>query len=135
VKNNLLLLLACLVFASCAGKKANPKAALDSVLGVHDKVMGADEQVVKNKIALDSIIKTQKLSPKDTAFMLRNQLAVADSAMDNWMHGFEPDQKGKTDVEKVAYFTIQKKQILAIDSQLNTAIGASGKYLVKIKKK
>lgn len=122
------------ILTGCTDKKAQKQAALDDVIKIHDKVMGADEHLMKNKMQLDSLLKLPNLQAKDTAALLRSNLNTADSVMENWMHKFDPDYKGKSDDETLAYFTDQKKQIAAVDSELDKAISASDKYLKKIKK-
>ena len=123
------------ILFGCTDKKNKSKAALDSVKNIHDKVMGADEQVMKNKAQLDSLLKQETSSAKDTIKQLITKLDMADSAMDNWMHNFDPSHTGKTEDETTAYMESQKKQIIAIDSALNAAVAGSGKYLLKIKTK
>ena len=54
--------------------------------------------------------------------------------MENWMQKFDPEQANKSSDEKVAYLTDQKKQIMTIDSLMNTAINKSTEYLNTIKK-
>jgi hypothetical protein len=135
MKKILIAIIAGFALTGCTDKKAKKKAILDSVLAVHDKVMGAEGQLMKNKMQLDTLIKQNNLPSKDSAYMLRAKLTVADSAMDNWMHNFDYEQKGKSDDEIIVYMNAQKKQIIAIDSQLNTAVSESNKYLVKTKKK
>jgi hypothetical protein len=78
---------------------------------------------------LDTLIKQHNLSAKDTAFMMRDKLIAADSSMETWMHNFDVEQKGKTDDETITYMHAQKKQIMAIDSQLNSVIKESNGYL------
>jgi len=119
----------------CTNKKAESKAAFDDLIKVHDKVMGADEQLMNNKMQLDTLLKQDKLTGKDTAKLLITKLALADSAMATWMHNFDPDHKGKSDDETLSYMNNQKKQIMAIDSQINAAVTESNKYLHKIKGK
>jgi len=119
----------------CTDKKAQKDAALDEVIKVHDKVMSADEKLMKNKMTLDTLLQKSDLPGKDTAAMLRASLALADSAMETWMHQFDPDYKGKTDDETIAYMYAKKKQITGIDSQINKSISESDKFLSKIKAK
>ena len=123
------------ILAGCTDKKAQKQAALDEVIKIHDKVMGADEHLMKNEMQLDTLLKQPNLLAKDTAASLRTALTTADSAMSNWMNKFLPDYKGKSDEETVTYFNDQKKQIAAIDSEMNKAITASDKYLQKVKAK
>lgn len=119
----------------CSDKKAQKDAALDDVIKVHNKVMSADERLMKNKMMLDTLLQKSDLPGKDTATMLRTNLVLADSAMETWMHKFDPDYKGKSDDETIAYLYAQKKQIISIDSQLNRSISESDKFLSKIKAK
>lgn len=119
----------------CSDKKAQKDAALDDVIKVHNKVMSADEKLMRNKMMLDTVLQKGDLPGKDTAAMLRTNLIMADSAMETWMHKFDPDYKGKTDDETIAYLYAQKKQITSIDSQLNKSISESDKFLSKIKAK
>jgi hypothetical protein len=123
------------ILLGCSDKKSKEKALLDDVINIHDKVMGADEQVMKNKMQLDTLLKQDKSSAKDTIKLLITKLVMADSAMDNWMHNFDPAHTGKSEDETVAYMESQKKQIMAIDSALNDAVAGSNKYLSKTKGK
>jgi hypothetical protein len=124
-----------LALSGCTEKKENSKAMLDDIIKVHDKVMGADEHLMNNKMKLDTLLKQDNVSGKDTIKMLITKLTVADSSMENWMHNFDPDHKGKSDDETAAYMSEQKKKIMEIDSLIGNAIAESNKYLVKIKAK
>jgi hypothetical protein len=128
-------LITALILAGCADKKKEQKVALDDILKVHDKVMGSDEQLMKNKMQLDTLLKQGKAGNADTAKMLSKQLNAAETNMETWMHDFDPEHKGKTDQDNVNYMNIQKKQIMAVDSQINVAITASNQYLLKLQKK
>jgi hypothetical protein len=119
----------------CTDKKAQEKAILDEVLKVHDKVMDADEQLMKNKMQLDTLVKNSTADVKDSAAFYLKLLNNADTSMEDWMHKFNPDQTGKSHYEIMTYFDAQKKQIVAIDSQLNVAVTESNKYLLKAKSK
>jgi len=122
------------LLTGCSDKKAQKEAALDGVIQVHNKVMSADEHLMKNKMALDTLITKDSSPAKDTAVLLRARLAAADSSMETWMHKFDPDYKGKTDDETISYLNDQKRRVTAIDSQINTAIKQSDTYLQKVKK-
>jgi hypothetical protein len=120
---------------ACTNKKAQSKAVLDEVIKIHDKVMGADEQLMRNKLQLDTLVKQNKLTGNDTAKLLITKLTLADSTMETWMHNFDPDHTGKSDDETLTYMNSQKKQIMTIDSGINAAVAESNKYLGKIKRK
>jgi uncharacterized lipoprotein NlpE involved in copper resistance len=119
----------------CTDKKAQEKTFLDEVIKVHDKVMDADEQLMKNKMQLDTLVKNSPASEKDSAVIYVKLLNNAENSMEDWMHKFNPDQTGKSHDETMAYLGSQKKQIMTIDSQLNAAINKSNKYLLKVKSK
>jgi PBP1b-binding outer membrane lipoprotein LpoB len=126
--------LAGLLLSACSNKKAEKQAIVDEVMKIHEKVMSADGQLEANKMKLDTLIRLNKLAAHDTAVILNKQLGTAEDAMENWMHKFDYDQKGKSEDETIAYMKDQKKQIIAIDSSMNAGISASNQYLKKIKK-
>ncbi|HEY8782816.1 MAG TPA: hypothetical protein VIM16_14425 [Mucilaginibacter sp.] len=136
MKNTIAAVFISFALLGCTDKKAQEKAALDDVINVHDKVMGADEQLMNNKLLLDSMVKHNSTANiKDSVHMYLNKVNMADSAMSTWMHNFDPDHTGKSDEETMAYMQSQKKEIMAIDSQINAAIAESNKYLIKMKMK
>ncbi|MDR3695099.1 hypothetical protein [Mucilaginibacter sp.] len=136
MKKIILPVFAAFIISGCADNKAQEKAALDSVLAIHEKVMGSDESLLKNKTLLDSMLK------KDTTALLKDsvtrhlsEVINADSAMDNWMHNFDADMTGKLPVERMIYLRSQKKQITKVDSQINAALSSSDRYLKNMKMK
>ena len=135
MKKSLLILLTASILFSCSNKKADKSAVMDEVMKVHEKVMQVDGQVIANRMKLDTLLKDNTLAAKDTALMLNKKLTTAEDAMENWMHKFDYEQKGKSDEEVITYMNDQKKLILAIDSQLNAAVTESNLYLKKIKSK
>ena len=135
MKKITIAVLAIFILYGCTDKKAQEKAVLDEVIKVHDKVMDADGQLMANKMKLDTLLKQSNLSGKDTAVMMDKKLDAAENAMETWMHNFDPDHAGKSHAETMAYMNSQKKQITAIDSQLNAVITQSTQYLSKIKTK
>ena len=135
MKNTIAAIFIVFALFGCTNKKEQVKTLLNDVIKVHDKVMAADEQLMKNKMQLDTLLKLDKLSGKDTAKLLIAKLARADSAMENWMHNFDPDQTGKSDDEALSYMNGQKKQIMVIDSQIDAVVAESNNYLDKIKTK
>ena len=134
MKKLLILAIIGLTVSACSDDKKQEKAALDQVLSVHDKVMGHDEAVMKNKMKLDTVLRS---NPADSVQIkaLSAKLTAAEDAMDNWMHQFEPDVTGKSHDQIITYYEVQKKQVLAVDSLLSTAVAESGKYLQTIKQK
>jgi hypothetical protein len=130
----------CLALFGCTDNKKQEKALLDSIIKIHDKVMAGDDKLMKNKMKLDTLLKTKLTDVKDTAaektqmMGLSVQLTNAEDAMEKWMGKFDPEQKGKSHQEIMSYLGNQKLQVTAIDSQMNEAINASTNYLMQIKK-
>ena len=133
-------ILAALLFLGCSEKKIpdkdQEKALFDEVIKVHDEVMGADEHLVKNKMLLDSLVKVAKpTGSTDSAKLYSTQLMMADSAMSIWMHKFDAENTGKSHEQIMTYLDSQKNEISKVKTQIISAIGASDKYLNKIKTK
>ena len=135
MKRILLILLTASALFGCSNKKAEKSAVMDQVMKVHEKVMEVDGQVIANRMKLDTLLKDNTLAAKDTALQLNKKLTAAEDAMEDWMHKFDYEQKGKSDDEVITYMNDQKKLIMAIDSQLNIAVTESNLYLKKIKSK
>ncbi|MFD0794100.1 hypothetical protein ACFQZX_10760 [Mucilaginibacter litoreus] len=115
---------------SCADKQKQEKELLNEVIHVHDRVMGKDELIMINKMKLDTVIKRNQspdLVAKATS--LRAALDTADTRMENWMHNFDAENKGKNHEEIIAYLTDQKKQIEAIDSNFNRAVKTADTFI------
>ncbi len=134
MKRILIIVIAGFFAASCNDNKAQEKVLLNEVIKVHEKVMAADERLIKNKIKLDTLL-NKKNFPTDTAKMLNNKLVTAENAMESWMHSFNPEQTKKTHSEILTYLGDQKKKIVSINLQMNAAISQSDKYLLKAKAK
>ncbi|MDB5090556.1 MAG: hypothetical protein JWR09_4550 [Mucilaginibacter sp.] len=135
MKRILLILLTASALFGCSNKKAEKSAVMDQVMKVHEKVMEVDGQVIANRMKLDTLLKDNTLAAKDSALQLNKKLTAAEDAMEDWMHKFDYEQKGKSDEEVITYMNNQKKLIMAIDSQLNIAVTESNLYLKKIKSK
>jgi hypothetical protein len=131
---------ACLTVVACNNDKADEKKLMDDILATHDKVMQAEDKAMTNKIVIDSLLKVDKFAPLDAAnqkadFKAQSaSLSAADEAMENWMHKFDPDYKGKSHEDVMKYLAEQKKQITHIDSLLHTSIVQSSQVLSKYKK-
>ncbi len=139
MKKAIIIALSCLALFGCSDNKKQEKALLDSVIKIHDKVMGKDEQLMKNKMKLDTLLKTKTSGNDTTATMaqmmgLSVKLTNAEDAMEQWMQKFDPEQKGKSHEEIMAYFNDQKNQVNGIDSEMNSAINLSNQFLSQTKK-
>ncbi|QJD97863.1 hypothetical protein HH214_19260 [Mucilaginibacter robiniae] len=124
-----------LILISCQDNKKQETDLLDGILKMHDKVMADDEAVMKNKILLDSLLKTKQIPENSaTVFQTVQELDHANEAMENWMHQFNADYAGKPHDEIMQYLTDQKKKLSAVDMQLDKAVKNSNTYLSTIKK-
>ena len=124
-----------LTLGACNNDKVQEKAILDDVIKLHDTVMGKDEKLMKNKMKIDTLLTTIKDTlAQQPLKKLSTNLVTAEEAMENWMQNFDPEQNGKTHEQVVTYLNDQKKQVVAIDSQINVAIKQSSEYLNQLPK-
>lgn len=108
-----------LFFAACK-TEPDANAVKKEVLNIHDKLMMDGEKVVKNRIKLDSILKSGKIKSAEDSLKisnLNNQLNKADERMMDWMHFFKDDFKGKNEQENMAYYKSQMVKVRAIEDQ------------------
>jgi GTPase involved in cell partitioning and DNA repair len=124
------------IIFSCSDTKKQEKDLFNEVIKVHDRVMGKDQLIMVNKMQLDTLIKQNK-SPEITAQATQHSKALeaADTNMENWMHNFDAENKGKSHDEIIAYLTDQKKKIDAIDSSFNVTVAAASKFIKQNKTK
>jgi succinate dehydrogenase flavin-adding protein (antitoxin of CptAB toxin-antitoxin module) len=133
MKKYLFIALGATLILGCTDTKKQEKDLLNQVIAVHDKVMANDEQLMKNKMLLDSLVKHNAPSiNKDTAQLYLKLVDDADNAMSDWMHKFDAETKGKSHQEIMDYFEAQKKLISKIDTQINVAVTGSTKYITQI---
>ena len=124
------------VLYSCTDTKKQEKDLLNEVIKIHDEVMAKDGLLMTNKMQLDTLIKESKnpaLSAPATALVAA--LDSADSKMENWMHNFDAENKGKSHEQIMTYLAGQKQQIEAIDKQLNASVAASSQFIKQNKTK
>lgn len=120
--------------SGCKDEKAEEKAGMDAVIKLHDKAMGNSELAVKNKMLVDSIAKLSSDMTRVTEMKLvSDKLSGADTAMEEWMHQFNPDFTGKSHTDIMVYLDAQKAQVKKVDSMLIEANKAAEKYLPKTK--
>jgi uncharacterized lipoprotein NlpE involved in copper resistance len=136
IKKALFIALTGFILLGCNNEKQQEKALLDQVIKVHDKVMAADEVVMKDKNQLIVLSKTDTTAvAKDSIAHYVNLLAVADDTMMNWMNNFNPDFTGKSHTEIMNYLGKQQQQVTKIDTKLDSIVSVSNQYLLKIKAK
>lgn len=128
----------CAVLVACSDNKKQEKALMDSVMAVHEKVMGSDDQLMRNKMRIDTLLK-QPLTG-DTVIIKRQlmglkvQLTTAEDAMSMWMQKFDPEMKGKSHEDIMNYLGAQKAQIITINGSIDSAISSSTRYLKTLNK-
>jgi hypothetical protein len=132
LKKAFIALLIASAFSACSSDKAQEKALTDSVVSMHDKMMAADEAIMKDKMKLDALAaKDPSPAVKDSVAAYKKLLGDADDAMMGWMNSFNPDQAGKSHADIMDYLGKQKQQIIKIKSQMDKAIDQSGRYIAK----
>lgn len=123
------ILLSFVIF-SCTDTKKQEKDLFNDVIKVHDRVMGKEELIMINKMQLDTLIKDSiSADISATAAMHSKALDSADTRMENWMHNFDAENKGKSHGQIMTYLTDQKKQIDAIDNSFNVTVAAAAKFI------
>ncbi|RCH55238.1 hypothetical protein DJ568_08605 [Mucilaginibacter hurinus] len=145
-KTALLALLAGILY-SCSGNSSQETGAdtaqtqdeakqlFSRVIAVHDEVMTYERMILENRAKLDSIAKLDLPSPvKDSAILLSKNLTVAENAMSDWMHKFEPDYSAKSKGEAIKYLTAEESKIKKVDTLTKNAIRASWEFYTKYKK-
>lgn len=120
-----------IVFSAC---KTDPdsKAIKKEVLNIHDKLMMDGEKVVKNKMKLDSVLKSGKIKiPKDAISVenLITRLNKADENMMDWMHFFQDDFKGKSEQENLNYYKSEMIKIRSVEDGFITVTKESDSVL------
>ncbi|MGY4536395.1 hypothetical protein ACVW0P_000802 [Mucilaginibacter sp. UYNi724] len=127
------ILLSFVIF-SCTDTKKQEKDLFNEVIKVHDRVMGIEELIMINKMQLDTLIKDSISAGVSAAAVTHNKaLDSADTRMENWMHNFDAENKGKSHDQIMTYLTDQKKQIDAIDSTFNVTVAAAATFIKKNK--
>jgi hypothetical protein len=132
MKRILVIIITASVIYSCKDNTQQEKSLLNEILKVHDKIMNKDDEVLmKDKDRVDSLLKAtmKDSSEKVNAKGIDMRLTAAGEAMEDWMGKFQPDMSGKSHDEVMKYYTEQKKQVTAIDSQINVAIKEANQYL------
>ncbi|MGF7073097.1 hypothetical protein [Mucilaginibacter sp. 3215] len=133
MKKHLFAAVGIALLLGCTDTKKQEKDLLNQVIAVHDKVMANDEQLMKNKMLLDSLVKNNAPNiNKDTAKVYLKLVDDADNAMSDWMHKFDAENKGKSHQEIMDYLEAQKKLISKIDTQITIAVAGSTKYITQI---
>ena len=107
------------IYSAC---KTKPDAAdvKMEVLNIHDKLMIDGEKVIKNKMKLDSVLKSGKIkSAGDSTKLVDviNRLNIADENMMDWMHFFKDDFKGKNEQENLVYYKSEMVKIRAVEDR------------------
>ncbi|QHS57197.1 hypothetical protein GWR56_17235 [Mucilaginibacter sp. 14171R-50] len=124
------------VLFSCTDKKKQETDMLNEVIKVHDRVMEKENLIMINKMQLDTLIKANiSAHVTDSAKLHITELDSADSRMENWMHGFDAENKGKSHDEIMTYLTAEKKKIDAIDSNFNIVVANASKFIKQNKTK
>ncbi|EHQ31065.1 hypothetical protein [Mucilaginibacter paludis] len=124
------LLLSLIIMLGACKPKTDVNALRKEVLSLHDQVMGEDGKAESNKMALDSMIRAMPAKAENVKPLSDSIGKLSDRMMD-WMHKFDPDQKGKSEGQVSSYLSGQKKQLNQLDSTYKVLLKTSGDYLKK----
>jgi hypothetical protein len=133
-----------LLFAASCKHTPDYNQMKKQVLDLHDKVMADGGKAEGDEMQFDLLLKSGLKQLKidqpslDTAavraqlLLLNKKLGNADDRMENWMHVYNNEFKGKTDQETLDYFTAEKLKIEKLDSLYKDALKPSADYLKKL---
>jgi hypothetical protein len=139
-----LLVVCSFIFISACKNKPDYTDTRKQVLTTHDKVMTDGGKAEGKEMQFDALLKSGlkkiKLSQPalDTAAVrvqvisLNKKLTDADDQMESWMHAYNNDFKGKTDLETLDYFNAQKTKVAKLDSLYQAALKSSDDYLKQL---
>ncbi|PWS33531.1 hypothetical protein DF947_02605 [Pedobacter paludis] len=105
------------LFSACK-TEPDAQAVKKEVLNIHDKLMMDGEKVVKNKMKLDSVLKSDKIKLTDDSLKVADLIArlnKADEGMMDWMHFFKEDFKGKNKQEDLEYYKSQMVKVRQVE--------------------
>ncbi len=129
-----LLATSVIIFNACTDTKKKEKDALNEVIKIHDEAMAKDEEAVKNKMLLDSLLKDKVITDTVQGRATVKALTEADQGMESWMHQFNADYTGKSHEEIMKYLDDQKKQVNQMNQRLTEAVNQSNQILATYKK-
>lgn len=129
-----LLTISVILLNACTDTKKQEKDALNEVIKIHDEAMAKDEQAVKNKMLLDSLLKDKIITDTVQGKAAANALTEADQGMESWMHQFNADYTGKSHEEIMQYLNNQKKQVNQMNQRLKDAVDQSNDVITIYKK-
>jgi hypothetical protein len=133
MKKILIAIAAGATLSGCSPKpdnKAQEWAVLDTILNLHDNMMGEDGHLMSSKMFLDSLLKKNPApTAKDSINSVIRDITKADSAMGAWMHNYSADLSKKSHDQRMDYLHKQKKQILSIDTEINKVIKRADAYI------
>ncbi|WP_316829376.1 hypothetical protein [Pedobacter aquatilis] len=119
-------------FITSCKTEPDSAAVKREVLNIHDKLMIDGEKVVKNRIKLDSLLKSGYIKlPEDSLKLtdLISSLNKADENMMDWMLFFKDDFKGKTEQEDLDYYKSEMIKIRAVEDAYIKVTRASDSVL------
>jgi len=98
--------------------EADSKAVRNEILNIHDKLMMDGEKVIRNRIKLDSVLKSDTIKAINDSVKIADlvgRLNAADEKMMDWMHLFKKDFKGKNEQENLEYYKSEMIRIRDVE--------------------
>ncbi|MFT6865263.1 MAG: hypothetical protein ACJA08_000080 [Cyclobacteriaceae bacterium] len=132
MKGSLTIAMLSLIAISCnTPQQTEEKPLMDQVMEVHDAVMPKMGELMKTKKAL--IAKAESLSNVDSLQIeklkaLAEEIDLANEAMMDWMHNFDPNFEASEDEVK-DYLTKKRQGIEKVAEAMNDKLEAGKKAL------
>mgnify|MGYP001546894712 CR=1 FL=1 len=144
---SILLLLAC-NNSSSDQEKGNvsniPQTKSDSlyqdVMKGHERGMGRFGELHRYEALLsqmvDSLARVNGKSPESKAFRWQMDSALthlknAENAMNQWMEEFDPNKEGKTENEKIDFYSAEKNKVIRVEELINNSLDQAKKLTNK----
>jgi hypothetical protein len=128
------------LIAACTEQAKGPDPRKE-ILEKHDQLMAKSEQAVSIKMQLDTLklshfftghLITDTLAASKEITRLKHLLSEADNKMEDWMHNYQPEYKGKSLEETKAYFKTEADKLNSLDSDYKNAIAAPNELFAKL---
>lgn len=134
IKTLAVLAISMITLNACTDTKKQEKDALNEVIKIHDEAMAKDEQAVKNKMLIDSLVKDKMITDTVQSSATLKALTEADQGMEKWMHQFNADYTGKSHEQIMQYLDEQKKEVNQMNQRLTEAVNQSNQIITTYKK-
>ena len=119
---SILCILALMTIIACGDNKKNEIQLLgDEVIELHDEAMPLMDGLYQTRMKLQKVLADSTLTDSSAIVTAIGQIKLAEDAMMDWMHNFNPVFEGETDEITLQYLTDQKASITVVGEQMRNA--------------